>query len=317
MTRKASDITVPDLSGRLAVVTGASDGVGLGLATHLAAAGAEVILPVRDPGKGEAAIAGIRRSYPRAVVSLRELDLASLDSVAALGTVLRAENRPIHILVNNAGVMTPPGRRRTADGFELQFGTNHLGHFALVGHLLPLLRAGRARVTAQLSIAARQGTINWDDLQWERSYDGMKAYVQSKIALGLFGLELQRRSTAEHWGITSNIAHPGVAATNLLKAQPGLGRPQATIGGRLIQALGSRGILVGTPDSAALPALYAATAPQAHGGRMYGPGGFQHLAGAPVEQPVYAPLRSEDDARRVWEISESLTHVGIGRAPAA
>ncbi|MFI5912036.1 SDR family oxidoreductase [Dactylosporangium sp. NPDC051541] len=314
MARNLPDITVPDLTGKLAVVTGASDGVGLGLATRLAAAGAEVILPVRNQGKGQQAITKIRQRYSQAVVSLRELDLSSLASVAALGTALRAENRPIHILINNAGVMTPPARQTTADGFELQFGTNYLSHFALVGHLLPLLRAGRARVTSQLSIAARTGTINWADLNWERSYDGMKAYGQSKIAFGLFGLELERRSTTENWGISSNIAHPGVAATNLLKAQPGMGRPQATVGGRLIQAMGSRGILVGTPETAALPALYAATSPEARGGRMYGPGGFQHLAGAPAEQPVYAPLRSEEDARRIWDLSESLTHVEVGPA---
>jgi NAD(P)-dependent dehydrogenase (short-subunit alcohol dehydrogenase family) len=309
MARTRPDITETDLAGRLAVVTGASDGVGLGLATRLAAAGAEVILPVRNPRKGEAAIATIRQRYPDAALSLRELDLSSLASVAALGAALRAENRPIHRFIGNAGVMTPPDRQTTADGFELQFGTNHLGHFALVAHLLPLLRAGGARVTSQISVAARSGSINWDDPNWDRSYNGMRAYSQSKIALGLFGLELDRRSTAGHWGITSNIAHPGVAATNLLTARPEIGRPRPTLGGRLIHALGGRGILFGTPDTAALPALYAAAAPDARGGRMYGPSGFQHLAGAPAEQAVYAPLRSEEDARRLWDLSEALTHV--------
>jgi len=189
MRRTPPDITVPDLAGARAVVTGASDGVGLGLARRLAAAGAEVLLPVRNPRKGEAALAAIRAQVPDADVSLRALDLSSLGSVAALGETLRGEDRPIHILVNNAGVMTPPERRTTADGFELQFGTNHLGHVALVAHLLPLLRAGRARVTSQISLAASRGAINWQDLNWERSYDGMRAYRQSKIALGLFGLE--------------------------------------------------------------------------------------------------------------------------------
>ncbi|WDZ84696.1 SDR family oxidoreductase [Micromonospora cathayae] len=211
MPRTRIDITVPDLSGKRAVVTGASDGMGLGIATRLAEAGAEVILPVRNPGKGEAAITTIRRTVPAAKLAPRSLDLSSLESVAALGDTLRAEGRPIHILINNAGVMRPPTRQTTADGFELQFGTNHLGHFALVGHLLPLLRAGRARVTSQVSIAARKGTINWDDLNWERSYHVMRAYSQSKIAFGLFGLELDRRSRAHGWGISSNIAHPGVA----------------------------------------------------------------------------------------------------------
>ncbi|TDB83278.1 SDR family NAD(P)-dependent oxidoreductase, partial [Micromonospora fluostatini] len=204
MPRTPIDITLPDLSGKRAVVTGASDGMGLGMATRLAAAGAEVILPVRNPRKGEAAITTIRRAAPGATFSLRSLDLSSLESVAALGDTLREEGHPIHILINNAGVMRPPNRQSTADGFELQFGTNHLGHFALVGRLLPLLRAGGARVTSQVSIAARRGRINWDDLNWDRSYHGMRAYSQSKIAFGLFGLELDRRSRAHGWGITSN-----------------------------------------------------------------------------------------------------------------
>ncbi|MEV0565403.1 SDR family oxidoreductase [Dactylosporangium sp. NPDC050588] len=308
MTRKP-DITVPSLSGRLAVVTGASDGVGLGLAARLAAAGAEVVMPVRNRRKGEAAVATIRQQHPDAALSLRELDLSSLASVAALGAALRADGRPIHILVNNAGVMTPPRRQTTADGFELQFGTNHLGHVALVGHLLPLLRAGHARVTSQISIAANQNAINWDDLNWERSYDGMRAYSQSKIAFGLFGLELDRRSRAGGWGITSNLAHPGVAATSLLQARPEVGRARATAGGRLVRALGRHGILFGTVESALLSALYAATSPDAGGGRLYGPSGFQHLSGAPAEQPVYTRLRGEADAARAWEISERLAGV--------
>ncbi|GAA2601399.1 SDR family oxidoreductase [Winogradskya consettensis] len=308
-------ITVPSLSGKIAVVTGASDGVGLGLATRLAGAGAEVVMPVRNQRKGEAAIAKIRQQHPEAVVSLRELDLSSLESVAALGATLRGEDRPIHILVNNAGVMTPPERQVTADGFELQFGSNHLGHFALTGHLLPLLRAGRARVTSQLSIAANQGAINWDDLNWERSYSGGRAYSQSKIAFGLFGLELQRRSQAGGWGITSNLAHPGIAPTSLLAARPEVGRARDTVGVRVIRALSARGLLVGTLESAPLPALLAATAPDG-GGRFYGPRGVGHLGGAPAEQALYSRLRSEDDARRIWQISEDRTRTAFPVAAA-
>ncbi|QFZ18641.1 SDR family oxidoreductase [Saccharothrix syringae] len=307
MARTRPDITVPDLSGKLAVVTGASDGVGLGLAARLAAAGAEVVMPVRNRRKGEAAIARIEERHPGAVLSLRDLDLSSLDSVAALGAALRGEGRPIHILVNNAGVMTPPDRQTTADGFELQFGSNHLGHFALVAHLLPLLRAGRARVTSQISVAASQNAINWDDLNWERSYHGRRAYSQSKIAFGLFGLELDRRSRAGGWGITSTLAHPGVVPTSLLAARPEIGRARDTAAVRLIRALSRRGLVVGTVETALLPALLAATSPDAHGGRLYGPGGLGHLAGAPAEQAVYSPLRGEDDARRIWRISEDLT----------
>ncbi|MBC9712691.1 SDR family oxidoreductase [Streptomyces sp. TRM66268-LWL] len=307
MARKTVDITVPDLTGRRAVVTGASDGIGLGIATRLAAAGAEVVLPVRNPRKGEAALATIRRAAPAANVSLRALDLSSLDSVAALGEALRTEGLPVHLLINNAGVMTPPDRQTTADGFELQFGTNHLGHFTLVAQLLPLLKAGRARVTSQVSVAANRGAINWDDLNWERSYDGMKAYSQSKIAFGLFGLELDRRSRAGGWGITSNLSHPGVAPTSLLSARPEVGRDRDTLQVRLIRALSARGILVGTVRTAQLPALYAATSPDAEGGRLYGPRGPGHLGGAPAEQKLYSRLDSPEHARRVWQLSEELT----------
>jgi NAD(P)-dependent dehydrogenase (short-subunit alcohol dehydrogenase family) len=303
----APDPTVPDLTGKRAVVTGASDGVGLALARRLAAAGAEVVIPVRDSRKGDAAIATIRQHVPDADVSLRELDLASLDTVAALGRTLRDEGRPIHVLVNNAGVMTPPDRRTTADGFELQLGTNHLGHVALVAHLLPLLSAGRARVTSQVSIAATRGSINWDDLDWERSYHGQRAYGQSKVALGLFGLELDRRSVAGGWGITSNLSHPGVVPTNLLAAQPQLGRDRDTPQVRVIRALSRRGIHVGTVETALLPALHAATSDEAEGGRLYGPSGIGHLSGPPAEQTLYRPLRRTEDAERMWRISEQLT----------
>ncbi|MEV6008003.1 SDR family oxidoreductase [Streptomyces sp. NPDC051976] len=307
MPRTTIDIALPDLSGKRAVVTGASDGIGLGIATRLAAAGAEVLMPVRNPRKGESALAGIRREVPDAKVSLRPLDLGSLASVAALSTALLDEGRPIHLLVNNAGVMTPPDRQTTADGFELQFGTNHLGHFALVTRLLPLLRAGRARVTSQISIAANRNAINWDDVNWQRSYDGMRAYSQSKIAFGLFGLELDRRSEAGGWGITSNLCHPGIAPTSLLAARPEIGRGQDTMGVRWIRALSARGILVGTVRTAQLPALYAATSPEARRGGLYGPSGPGHLGGPPAEQKLYGRLRSPEDARRIWQVSEELT----------
>ena len=301
------DLTLPDLTGRRAVVTGASDGMGLRIAARLAAAGAEVVMPVRNRTKGESALATIRESTPGADVSLRDLDLASLASVAALGETLNCEGNPIHLLINNAGVMTPPDRQVTEDGFELQLGSNHLGHVALVAHVLPLLGAGRARVVSQISIAARSGRINWDDLNWERSYDGMRAYSQSKIAFGLFGLELERRSQAHGWGITSLVAHPGVAPTNLLAARPELGRAQETPSRRVIRALSRRGLLLGTVDSAGLPALVAATDPAARGGAFYGPSGFGHVGGAPGEQRLYPPLRSAEEARRVWDVSERLT----------
>jgi len=311
MTRKDITIPVPDLTGKRAVVTGASDGMGLVIATRLAAAGAEVVIPVRNPDKGAAALARIKDDSPHARVSLRELDLSSLASVARLGATLRDEGEPIHILVNNAGVMTPPDRQTTSDGFELQLGTNHLGHFALVGHLLPLLRAGSARVTSQLSIAAVRGAINWQDLNWEEKYDGMAAYSQSKIALGLFGLELHRRSQAQGWGVTSNLVHPGVAPTSLLAARPELGRGADTLSVRLIRVLSRWGLVVGTVASAGLSAVHGATSPHAEGGRLYGPSGLGHLGGPPAEQPLYRPLRSPEDATRLWQLSEELTHVSM------
>ncbi|MFK0402907.1 SDR family oxidoreductase [Microbacterium sp. NPDC090225] len=311
MTRRSIDIEIPDLTGRRAVVTGGSDGIGLRIATRLAAAGAELVLPVRNAKKGEAAASAIRTAAPDARVQIAALDLSSLASVAALGERLRADGRPIHLLVNNAGVMTPPDRQTTADGFELQFGTNHLGHFALVGHLLPLLQAGRARITSQVSVAANQGSINWDDLGWERTYNGGRAYSQSKIAFGVFGLELDRRSAAHGWGITSNLSHPGVAPTNLLAARPELGRSRDTVGVRVIRWASARGILLGTPETAALPALYAVTSADARAGRLYGPKGPGHLGGAPAEQSIYSRLRSEADAARIWRLSEELTGVAF------
>jgi NAD(P)-dependent dehydrogenase (short-subunit alcohol dehydrogenase family) len=311
MPRRTIDITIPNLSGQRAVITGASDGMGLRMAARLAAAGTEVIMPVRNMAKGEAAIATIA---PESNVSLRSLDLSSLESVAALSNTLRGEGRPIHLLINNAGVMSPPSRQTTVDGFEVQFGTNYLGHFALVAGLLPLLCDGGARVTSQLSIGARRGKINWEDLNWEHSYDAMRAYCQSKIALGLFGLELERRSRANGWEITSNLAHPGVAPTSLLAARPELDRGKDTPQYRLIRSLSARGILLGTVESAGLPALMAATDPKAKPGVLYGPRGFGNLGGPPAEQKMYAPLRSIDDASRIWKVSEELTKIAFQAA---
>jgi NAD(P)-dependent dehydrogenase (short-subunit alcohol dehydrogenase family) len=308
MPRRPIDIPVPDLTGRRALVTGGSDGIGLALATRLAGAGAEVLLPVRDRRKGEAAAARIRDRHPAARIALHDLDLASLDSVATLAARLADEGAPLHLVVANAGVMTPPERRTTEDGFELQLGTNHLGHFALVGGLLPLLRAGSARVVSQVSIAAAQNAVGWDDLQWERRYRAGRAYSSSKIAQGLFALELQRRSAAGGWGITSDLAHPGIAPTSLLAARTATGRSRDGLDVRVTRRLSRLGILVGTPESAALPALLAATTDGA-GGRMYAPSGPGHLGGGPTELPPFSRVAVEADARRMWAISEELTGV--------
>lgn len=307
MSPRTIEIDVPLLTGRRALVTGASDGIGRRIATRLAEAGAELVLPVRNPRKGEAAVDAIRAQVPAAQISTPPLDLSSLASIGSLTQTLNDENHPIHLLINNAGVMTPPQRQSTADGFELQFGTNHLGHFALVAGLLPLLRAGNARVTSQVSVAANERSINWTDPGWEKSYSAMGAYSQSKIAFGLFGLELDRRSRENGWEITSNLSHPGVAPTSLLAARPELGRERDTLGIRLIRWGSARGLIFGTPESAALPAVYAATSAEAEGGRLYGPRGIGYLGGAPGPQRMYSRLRDRGDANRVWQLSEELT----------
>jgi len=301
--------TTPDLHGRRALVTGASDGIGLQIAHQLAAAGAELILPVRNTAKGERAATALRDRVPDVAVTLAELDLSSLDSVARLADDLLAGGEPIHILVNNAGLMHPPQRQLTADGFEIQFGTNHLGHFALAGRLLPLLRAGGARVVSQTSIAAQRGSVAWDDLDGARSYSVGQSYRQSKIAVGLFGTEFQRRSEQQGWGITSTVSHPGVAPTSLLAARPEIGRAGDTVGVRVIRALSSRGILFGTPESAATPAFLAATDADPQPGTMYGPTGPGGVGGPAGSTPLYRPLRSDADAARMWQISEELTGV--------
>ena len=299
-------LALADLTSRVAVVTGASDGIGHVVARRLAAAGAEVVLPVRSPEKGERAAQRIRDAVPGAVVSTRQLDLSSLASVAGLVDGLVSEGRPVHLLVNNAGVMRPPQRQETVDGFELQMGTNHLGHVALTLGLLPLLREGRARVVHQTSVAARSGRVDLDDLDARRSYDVMAAYSASKIAVGLFARELDRRSREAGWGISSALAHPGVSPTNLLAAQPGMGRPRVAPERRLIVALSRLGV-VGTVESAALPALVAAAGPDSAGDQFWGP--RRTLGGPPAEVPFWAPLTDMTQARRLWDASVQLTGV--------
>lgn len=295
--------TVPDLTGRLAIVTGASDGIGEAVATRLARAGAEVVLPVRNPAKGRAAVDRILAQAPDAVVSTRPLDLSSLASVRGLTESLVAEGRPVHLLVNNAGVMRPATRQLTEDGFELQMGTNHLGHVALTLGLLPVLRAGRARVTHQTSVAARRGTVDPDALDGVDGYEVMKAYSASKIAVGLFARELDARSRQRGWEISSNLAHPGVSPTNLLAAQPGLGRPRAGAERHVIVALSRLGV-VGTVESAAGPALLAATGPEARGDEFYGPA--RTLGGRATRQEFWPSLQDVDLGRRVWDASLRL-----------
>ncbi|MEV0949570.1 SDR family oxidoreductase [Promicromonospora sp. NPDC050249] len=309
------DVVVPDLTGRRAVVTGASDGIGLGLAERLARAGAELVLPVRNPAKGRAATDRLRAAVPGVVVTTRPADLASLESVAALADGLLAEGRPIDLLVANAGVMTPPARTTTADGFELQLGTNHLGHMALVGHLLPLLSSSRARVTTMSSAAARFGRLDWDDLNSERDYSPVRAYNLSKLAQLMFALELDRRSRAHGWGIVSNAAHPGTTYTGLYTAGPGLGSPEPPrIDAVMRRLLGLR-IFVQPVEQGLLPALQAATDAAADGGTFYGPDGIGHFTGGSARQRVYRAATDEVAAARLWAVSEEMTGVRFPDAP--
>lgn len=291
---------MPDQTGRTAVVTGANSGLGLVSARELARHGAHVVMACRSMYKAERAAAEIRTAVPGASLELRELDLASLAGVRAFSEALAADHPKLELLLNNAGIMMPP-RRLTEDGFELQFATNHLGHFALTGLLLDALQAGDApRVVTVSSIEHRPGRIDFDDLQRER-YGPRSAYQQSKLANVLFGLELDRRLRAAGSPLISVLAHPGYSDTNLQRTGPtGLMRGILEIGNR---------VLAQSSDRGARPQLYAATAPGVAGGEFYGPTGPGELRGkVGLVQPVRAG-RDAEAAARLWAISEELTGV--------
>jgi NAD(P)-dependent dehydrogenase (short-subunit alcohol dehydrogenase family) len=303
---KPKDIDVPEQSGKLAVVTGANSGIGFGVAGRLAGAGAEVVLAVRSVDKGEDAAQRIRAEHPHAVLSVERLDLSDLGSVAEFAAAMNERGRAVDILVNNAGVMAVPARKSTVDGFELQLGTNYLGHFALTGRLLPLLRAGSARVVTLSSGVSMIGRIDLDDLQGERRYGPWRAYSQSKLATLMFAFELDRRSRRFGWGLVSNAAHPGVTHTNLQSTGPNLGRARPSWTARLMERM--PGIWQEIPQGA-LPTLYAVTSPRAIGGGYYGPDGFGELTGLPKTARVPRRARDEAVAARLWTVSESLTRV--------
>ena len=311
MVTQGLTLAVPDLSGRFAVVTGANSGLGFGLAKRLAAAGADVVMAIRSRAKGEAAIAEILREVPTAKLTIRHLDLSSLKSVAALGDELAAEGRPIDILINNAGVMSPPQRQETHDGVELQFGTNHLGHFALTGHLLPLLRAAKSpRVVTVSSLAATQRQLDFDDANAQHGYKPMRSYGIAKLAQLMFAVELDRRSRLGGWGVMSNAAHPGLTKTDLLSGAS-YGRDKPTLQARFTQLtwrlLPFMWLEV---DEGIKPTLYAAVSPDADGGQYYGPRGFYETVGGGVTfAGVPRMARSETDMKWLWQLSEQLTGV--------
>jgi len=292
-------LDLPDQTGRTAVITGANSGIGLEAARALAGAGAQVIMACRDTNKGEAAAAAIRTALPSAKLAVAKLDLASLDSVRAFAASHEQEH--LDLLINNAGVMVPP-YRKTADGFELQLGTNHLGHFALTGLLLgQLLGTPGARVVNVSSTAHKIGRIDFDDLQSERSYQRWRAYGQSKLANLLFTFELDRRLRAAGSELRSLAAHPGYSATNLqFAATPSrIERIGSTVLNRVVAQSAEQG---------AEPTLYAATA-DIPSGSFVGPDGFQEMRGKPTLVKATRAARDEDVAARLWEISEQLTDV--------
>ncbi|MCZ1011042.1 oxidoreductase [Streptomyces lydicus] len=293
---------IPDQTERVFVVTGANSGLGLATTRELARHGGHVILAVRDEGKGHRAAAEITAEQPGARLEVRHLDLADLESVRAFAGQLRTDHPRLDVLVNNAGVMAPP-RSLSAQGHEVQFGCNHLGHFALTGLLLDALAAGRdPRVVTVSSVNHRKGRIRFEDLSGERRYSPMAFYNQSKFANAVFGRELHRRLTEANSPVRSVLSHPGYTATNLQVSAPvGLWR---VVFGRIGNPLFAQ-----PPSHGALPQLYAATAPSVEGGDFIGPDGLAELRGGPTRVELSSAAADPETGRRLWEVSERLTDV--------
>jgi len=302
-TRWTAD-DIPRQAGRTFIVTGANSGLGYVTTRELARHGAHVIMTARDQTKGERVIAELRAAQPDASLELRHLDLSDLESVKAFAQGITNDRVPADVLINNAGIMMPP-RSPTKQGFELQFGTNHLGHFALTGLLLDRLRAGREpRVVTVSSTAHKSGSIHFDDLTGQRRYARWAFYAQSKFANTVFGLELDRRLRASGVPVKSILAHPGYSATNLQTSGPtGVLNLVMRVSNRLI----AQDVEIGV-----LSQLYAATDPKVEGGQFIGPDGLAESWGYPtIVQPIDA-ARVPETARRLWQISEELTGVRFG-----
>jgi len=291
--------SIPAQSNRTAVVTGANSGIGFEAARQLALKGAKVVLACRNTAKAQDAIDRILAEKSDAAVSIGRLDLSDLDSVCTFAEGVREEHEGIDLLILNAGVMVPP-YSKTAQGFELQFGVNHLGHFALAGHLLPLLRnRPGARVVTVSSLAAQRGELDFDDLQWQaRGYTPWPAYGQSKLANQLFTRELQRRLDAADVDVKATAAHPGWTATDLQRTAP------------LVRILNP--LLAMKPKQGALPTLRAATDPDAAGADYFGPSGFMQARGNPVRIDMVEAANDPEAAARLWQVSEDLTDVRFG-----
>lgn len=311
MAWTAADI--PSQRGRVAVVTGATNGLGFETALALAGAGATVVLAARDAGRGRDAVARITARPRDAPVTHAILDLASLASVAAFAEGVAATHPAIDVLVNNAGIMAVPKRQTTTDGFEMQLGVNYLGHFALTARLLPnLLRATHpARVVSLSSIAHRRGRIVLDDLQGARRYRDWEAYAQSKLAMLVFARTLERRARGAGWPLLSLAAHPGFARTNIAAVGPRIGRhpDRPVLVERLFRWFGP--FVAQDAAQGALPTLYAATAPEARGGGYYGPTGLGEFWGPPGPARVSPQAMDEAVADRLWADAERLTGVAF------
>ncbi|GAA4329372.1 SDR family oxidoreductase [Mucilaginibacter gynuensis] len=294
---------IPLRNSGLALITGSTEGIGYEDAVALSSSGWDVIMMGRNAQKGADAIAKIKQANPKTKVSFEKIDLADLSSISAFASRMISKGQAIDLLINNAGVMTPPKRLETADGFELQFGTNHIGHFALTAQLLPLLcKSPYARVVTVSSVANRAGKINFDDLQSTSSYNPSKAYSQSKLANLMFALELQRQSEKHHWGITSIASHPGVSRTNLLIT--GAGRWS---GPGIMRTF--LPFLFQPTAHGALPTLYAATSPEAKGGAYYGPNKMTETRGFPAIAKIPSQAEDENVAAKLWEVSQELSGV--------
>lgn len=302
-----STVDMPSQHGRIALVTGGTSGMGYEDALALARAGAEVIIAARNPERGAEAIARIQAAVPDAKVQFEMVNLADLSSVRDLAEALNQRLPRLDVLINNAAIMSPPERGNSAEGFELQLATNYLGHFALTGLLVPLLRESEdARVVSLSSVAAARGAMNFDDLQSEQAYSPFGAYAQSKLAILHWASALQRRSDAADWGIRSIAAHPGVAVTELIARGPGLdsefGKQWAVDRDKYHSAA-----------QGALSTLYAATAPEAVGGAYYGPTGEEQKRGPLGFADTPPAAANEADAERLWDLSEQLTGVTYPR----
>jgi len=305
---------IPSQSGRLVVITGATGGLGYETALAFSAAGAEVLLTGRNPDKGAAAMSRLRAAHPQANARFAQLDVASLASVAAFADHMLGEERGVDLLVNNAGIMAPPARKVSEDGFELQFATNHLGHFALTARLLPLLRRRPgSRVVNVSSLAAHMGTIDLADLQSARAYSPFRVYAMTKLAVLMSTLEFQRRSEAGGWEVDAIAAHPGFARTSLIENGPASSGLRAALW-RLAQPLNR----LRNPSAAqgALPILFAATSPDARGGGYYGPSIQFETKGPPSLAKMPEKALDTSMAAALWAASENLGRVRFADAPA-